>query len=82
MPLPMNKHEQAGLDALRDFLRPTLRGKVRSLAHRMQRRLFPPKETPRFIAGDILEFKGQQKIVAKCRGRFVEFTDGSEMVVS
>jgi hypothetical protein len=78
----MNNEERAGLEALRKFLRPTLRGKIRGVAYRTMRRLFPPKETPRFVAGDILELNGQEKVVAKCRGRFVEFTDGSEMVVA
>jgi hypothetical protein len=39
----MNEQERDGLEALRKFLRPTLRGKVRALALQMQRRLFPAR---------------------------------------
>jgi hypothetical protein len=69
-------------DSLRAFLQPTIRGKIRALSRRLVLRLFPVKETPRFRVGDILSFNEQEKTVAKCRGRFVEFTDGSEMVVA
>lgn len=78
----MTPEERSGLDALRKFLKPTFRGKIRGLIFRLRRMLFPPKPIQLFRSGDLIWISGQEKIVAKCRGPFVEFTDGTEMTVA
>jgi len=78
----MDRDAQEGLEALRHFLRPTIRGKARAAALRLRRKLFPPKPIPLFRAGDIVSMNGHELTVRKCRGRVVEFTDGTEMVVT
>ena len=78
----MSEDVREFLAAYRRFVRPTLRGKIRAAASRLSRKLFPPKPIPRFRPGDIVSMNGRELTVRKCRGRFVEFTDGSEAVVS
>ena len=74
----IDSESQKALEAVRKFLRPTIRGKVRALS----RKLFPLKPCRLGIEpGDMVNVNGRELEVRRTRGRFVEFTDGSEMVI-
>jgi hypothetical protein len=77
----MDSEAQDGLEALRKFLRPTLRGWFRKNFLRLKNSLFPPKPTPLFRTGDMITMNDQEFEIGRVQGRVLHLTNGAQITV-
>lgn len=70
-------------ESLRDFLRPSLRGKIFGFFRRMSWRLREWWRGPihQFEVGDVIEINGRYDTVEKVEGRTIRLSSGSTLTV-
>lgn len=68
-------------EALRKFLRPTLRGWFRKKFYALKNSLFPTKPVPLFRTGDLITMNDQEFEIGRVQGRVLHLTNGVQITV-